>query len=95
AAERPSPAFDVLQRASRVMTAVAPAEHVKAATRLRGLLAAYEKQKDLILLGAYQKGSDRRVDEAIGAIDGIRGFLKQGTREPAPFAETVARLEKV
>ncbi|MDX2153466.1 MAG: type III secretion system ATPase SctN [Bryobacteraceae bacterium] len=95
AAEGHYPAIDVLQSASRVMTAVAPPEHVKAAMRLRGLLAAYEKQRDLILLGAYQKGSDRRVDEAIASIDAIRTFLRQGTREPAPFAETIARLEKI
>ena len=38
---------------------------------MRELLAAYERQRDLILLGAYQRGSDRRTDEAIARIDAI------------------------
>ena len=74
------------------MTAVASDAHRKAASRLRMLLATYEKQKDLILLGAYQRGSDRGVDEAIEAIDSVRAFLKQGTHEEAPYEATVERL---
>ncbi len=92
AAQGHFPAIDVLQSASRVMTAVTGDAHRKSANRLRSLLATYEKQKDLILLGAYQRGSDRGVDEAIAAIDSIREFLKQGTHDEAPFAATVEQL---
>ncbi|MBL0160878.1 MAG: type III secretion system ATPase SctN [Bryobacterales bacterium] len=92
AAQGHYPAIDILQSVSRVMTAVASDAHRKAASRLRMLLATYEKQKDLILLGAYQRGSDRGVDEAIEAIDSVRAFLKQGTHEEAPYEATVERL---
>ena len=92
AAQGHFPAVDVLQSASRVMTAVATREHLQAASRLRGLLASYEKQRDLILLGAYQRGSDERVDEAIDANPRIVSFLRQGTREKAPFNTTREQL---
>ena len=86
------PAIDVLPSLSRLMTAVADAEHVTAAARLRELLAAYERSRDLILLGAYQRGSDRRTDDAVARIDAIEAFLRQKTDEAAPMAETRRRL---
>ncbi len=86
------PAVDVLPSLSRVMSLVADAEHQRAAAAVRGLLAAYERQRDLILLGAYQKGSDPRTDEAIARMDAIEAFLRQGTHEPAARAETHRRL---
>lgn len=92
AAQGHFPAVDVLQSASRVMTAVATKDHLKAASRVRSLLATYEKQRDLILLGAYQRGTDERVDEAIDANADIISFLRQGTHEPAPFEATRERL---
>ncbi|HEY2900803.1 MAG TPA: FliI/YscN family ATPase [Polyangia bacterium] len=86
------PAIDVLPSLSRLMTAVADGPHQAAAARVRAILAAYERQRDLILLGAYQRGSDPRTDEAIARIDGISAFLRQETHEAAPFEETVQRL---
>jgi flagellar biosynthesis/type III secretory pathway ATPase len=82
------PAIDVLPSLSRVMTAVADAQHLAAASRVREILAAYERHRDLILLGAYQRGSDRRTDEAIARIEAIDAFLRQRTDEAAPSADT-------
>jgi type III secretion protein N (ATPase) len=86
------PAIDVLASLSRVMPLVTDPEHRQAAGRLRDLLAAYERQRDLILLGAYQKGSDPRTDEAIAKIGAIEAFLRQGVQESSPFADTRRRL---
>jgi type III secretion protein N (ATPase) len=86
------PAIDVLASLSRVMSAVADPQHRRAAARVREVLAAYERHRDLILLGAYQPGSDPRTDEAIARIDGIQAFLSQPTEETAPFEETRRRL---
>jgi type III secretion protein N (ATPase) len=86
------PAIDVLPSLSRLMTAVADRPHQAAAARLRGIMAAYERQRDLIMLGAYQRGSDPRTDEAIARIDGIAAFLRQEILESAPFEETRRRL---
>jgi len=92
AARNQWPAVDVLPSLSRLMNAVADPEHRAAAQRLRELLAAYERQRDLILLGAYQRGADPLTDRAIAAMDAITAFLRQRTDESAPFAETKARL---
>ncbi len=89
------PAIDVLQSVSRVMTAVTSEEHLTLAGRLRETLSTYEKQKDLILLGAYERGSDPRVDYAIEKIDAVNAFLKQRVDERASFDETIARLQEV
>ena len=92
AARNQWPAVDVLPSLSRLMSAVADPDHRAAAQRLRELLAAYERQRDLILLGAYQHGADPVTDRAIAAMDAITTFLRQRTDESAPFAETRARL---
>jgi type III secretion protein N (ATPase) len=86
------PAVDVLTSLSRVMTHVADREHQQAAARVREILAAYERHRDLIALGAYRPGSDLRTDEAIDRIDAIEAFLRQTPKEAAPFAETRQRL---
>jgi flagellar biosynthesis/type III secretory pathway ATPase len=87
------PAINTLESVSRVMSAVADREHRAAASRMREVLATYEKQKDLILLGAYQAGTDSRVDYAIEKIDEVTAFLKQATDEKASAQETVLRLK--
>jgi ATP synthase in type III secretion protein N len=89
------PAIDVLQSVSRVMTAVAEPDHRQAAARLRDVLATYEKQKDLILIGAYEKGSDPRVDYALRMIDKVNGYLRQETTARAPFQQAVAGLKQM
>jgi type III secretion protein N (ATPase) len=92
AARNQWPAVDVLPSLSRLMSVVADPGHRAAAARLRQLLAAYERQRDLILLGAYQRGADPLTDEAVARLPAINAFLGQRTDEAAPFAETRARL---
>ena len=75
------PAIDVLPSLSRVMNGIVDAEHRTAAAALREVLAAYEKQRDLILLGAYEYGSDDATDYAIDRIEEVETFLRQGTEE--------------
>jgi flagellar biosynthesis/type III secretory pathway ATPase len=89
------PAIDPLQSVSRVMTTVTTPAHCRAAGQVRDVLATYEKQRDLILLGAYQRGTDRKVDFAIDNIDAVQAFLKQGTHEKTDFQETLSRVNKL
>jgi type III secretion protein N (ATPase) len=86
------PAIDVLASLSRVMPQVTTPDHRAAAGRVRELLATYERQRDLILLGAYKMGSDRRVDEAISRVDAIEAFLKQASGESSMLAATLDKL---
>jgi len=77
------------------MSTVASAAHCRVAAQVRDVLATYEKQKDLILLGAYQRGTDPKVDYAIENIDAVQAFLKQGTDEKTDAQETLARVNKL
>jgi type III secretion protein N (ATPase) len=86
------PAVDVLQSLSRVMDAVVSKEHVQAARRMRQLLAAYESKRDLIVLGAYARGSDGKVDEAIQKMPKIEAFLQQPPDEVVGYDQVVQAL---
>jgi flagellar biosynthesis/type III secretory pathway ATPase len=59
---------------------------------MRGVLATYNKNKDIIALGAYQAGSDPRIDDAIHRIDNINDYLKQATDESMAQSESVEKL---
>ena len=74
------------------MSGIAEAEHKKAASKMREVMATYEKQRDLILLGAYQYGTDARTDYAIDKIEEIEAFLRQGTLECDNFGTTIQKL---
>ncbi len=89
------PAMDVLPSLSRVMTGIVTPEHKAAAAKLRETLATYEKQRDLILLGAYQYGTDPRTDYAIDKYEAIIDYLKQGTDENSTFDDTVQQLNAI
>jgi ATP synthase in type III secretion protein N len=86
------PAIDVLASLSRVMDFVVDEGQRRAASRVRELLAGYEQKRDLILLGAYQAGSDARTDAAIAANPAIVAFLRQGRDEISRLGETRERL---
>jgi flagellar biosynthesis/type III secretory pathway ATPase len=93
AARNHYPAINVLESASRVMSAVTDKEHRLCAGTLRDMLATYKKNEDLILLGAYKTGADQRVDAAIARIDDIHGYLKQATDEKSTLVEAVEQLK--
>jgi FliI/YscN family ATPase len=86
------PCIDVLHSASRLFSQVTTKAQAAAAGRMRELLATYERSEDLINIGAYQKGSNPRVDEAIAHHDQIISFLRQGRQEAVVFPAVVERL---
>ena len=95
AARNHYPAINVLESASRVMGAVTQSDHRQSAGTLRDMLATYKKNEDLILLGAYKSGADKRVDAAIANMEGINAFLRQGTDEKSDFAGSLEQLKKL
>ncbi|MBZ0271687.1 FliI/YscN family ATPase [bacterium] len=92
AARNHFPAVDILASASRCMSDIAGAEHRRLAGRMRELLAVYEEAEDLVNIGAYVKGANPRVDEALAAIADIRAFLRQDVDERADFPRTLKGL---
>ena len=86
------PAISVLDSLSRLMPAVCSTEYMDKARRLRKLVAAYTAAEDLIRVGAYQKGLDPLLDQAVAALPAITTFLQQSSDDPAPFHQNQASL---
>ena len=86
------PAIDVLESKSRVRDQLINEPHRAAANTLTRLEAAYREKEDLILVGAYQKGTDPQVDAALQLREPILGFLQQRADQPTAFADTVTSL---
>lgn len=86
------PAIEVMGSVSRCMTDVVPREQVRAAQRFLEVMATYRRSEDLINIGAYAKGSNAKIDNAIGMIDALNGYLRQGVEEKVSFAESARQL---
>lgn len=89
------PAIDVLQSVSRVMSSVVDKQHISDAGYFNSLLATYREAEDLINIGAYQTGSNPKIDEAIDKIDAINGFLQQTVDEKFTFTDEVEQLQQI
>jgi flagellar biosynthesis/type III secretory pathway ATPase len=86
------PAIDVLGSVSRLAGHLLDPRELRAAGALRECLATYRDARDLVAIGAYVRGSDARIDRALGALEPINGFLRQERGERTPRAETMRRL---
>jgi flagellum-specific ATP synthase len=79
------PAIDVEKSISRVMTSVAPREHLDGARRARQWLARFNKARDLIQLGAYTPGADPELDSAVRVHPQLQQLLQQDMHDCAPL----------
>lgn len=86
------PAIDVLRSLSRLQNHLADTQHIAAASRVRSVLSTYEENEDLITIGAYQKGSNMKIDQAISLRPQIEQFLAQPAREVANWKSSVSGL---
>lgn len=87
------PAVDVLASLSRVMKTVVVAEHERAASRLRDLIAKFQEIELLVRVGEYKQGADAGADEALAKMESIRAFLRQGGDDAVSFPQTLSALE--
>jgi len=69
--------------------------HWQAAQKLRTVLATYREAEDLINIGAYAKGSNENIDQAVNLISGAKGFLQQQVYEKTTLEETIQSLRSV
>jgi flagellum-specific ATP synthase len=89
------PAIDVEVSVSRVMQDITDAPWRERIRKLKRLMAAYNAQRDLIAIGAYQRGNDPVVDEALARWPAILNFLGQDVSEAADVQasrDALARL---
>ncbi len=89
------PAIDVLSSASRVMKAVISKDHSKYAGQIREWMALYNQAEDLINVGAYVRGANAKIDQAVAVIERINGFLRQGIDEPGRYDETFGQMYSI
>ena len=95
AAQNHYPPVDVLESVSRLMPELSSSEHRQAAARVRDVLDAYRGARDLINIGAYVKGSDKRIDKALENIHAVNAFLKQDQAEHDTLENAVKRLQEL
>lgn len=90
------PAINVLSSVSRLMSDVLDKERMDMAYEFRRILTDYAKIEDLVNLGAYEKGNNKKTDYALEMIDELNSFLQQdidtaSSMEPA-YQEMVKLL---
>lgn len=95
AAQGHYPAIDVLPSVSRVMSGVVSREHKIYANKLRSLIATYRNAEDMINIGAYNKGSNAKIDEAVVKKAAIDSLLIQELESNTEFDETFAMMKEV
>jgi len=89
------PAIDVEVSVSRVMQDITDAPWRDRIRKLKRLMAAHSAQRDLIAIGAYQRGSDPAVDEALARWPAILQFLGQDVAEASDVDASRAALERL
>ncbi|GAA0365055.1 flagellar protein export ATPase FliI [Bacillus horti] len=86
------PAINPLKSVSRLMSEIVGEEHLSSAEAFKSLLSTYESSEDLINIGAYKKGANRDIDNAIRMYPEIQSFLRQKTHEAPSFEESYQTL---
>ncbi len=86
------PAVDILKSVSRTMPACNTPQQQQLTKHAKGLLARYQDMEELIRIGAYKKGSDAQVDEAIRYYDALEAFLNQPANEQSNFTQGFQQL---
>ena len=86
------PAIDINASISRLMNDIVAPEHLTLAARVRDVMGIYEKNADLVSIGAYKAGTNPRLDYAISKIDGINQFLTQGVNEAFSYEEDLEAM---
>ena len=86
------PAIDIEQSISRAMHSITTVEHQRDVRRLKQLYSRYQRNRDLISVGAYASGSDPILDQAIHLLPRIEAFLQQGIPERAGVTESLGQL---
>lgn len=89
------PAIDIEASISRVMTDLTPLEDEKKARLFKQLFSSYQRNRDLINVGAYASGSDPQLDQAIKLFPTLQQFLQQGIHEYCGYGEACEQLANI
>ena len=89
------PAIDVGASISRLMVEIVSPEHRQLASQLRDVMGVYQKNADLVSIGAYKAGTNPKLDHALQKMDAINGFLTQGIDESFSYEESLEELRRI
>jgi flagellum-specific ATP synthase len=89
------PPVHILNSASRVMNDIISDEHMQAVRKFRRLYTLLKENETLIRIGAYIRGSDAELDEAIDKKEAMMQFIAQGSTEIISFEESVSNLLQI
>ena len=89
------PAIDVLKSLSRLASQLYTPETLEIAKKARRVLALYSDMEELVRIGAYARGADPEVDEAVRLAPEIDALLSQNVSDNTPPAETFAKLAEL
>jgi len=86
------PAIDIETSISRAMTSLISQEQFESVRRFRSLYSRYQRNRDLISVGAYAAGSDPLLDEALARYPQMESYLQQNMAERAGYPDSVSGL---
>jgi flagellum-specific ATP synthase len=86
------PAIDIEASISRVMTALIVPEQFESVRSFKQMLSRYQRNRDLISVGAYAPGHDAQLDQAIALYPKIESFLQQTMHESVSYEQSTAQL---
>ena len=86
------PPISVLESLSRLMSSMVSKDHLAKASALRLSMAAYQRSEDLIRIGAYQKGTDPILDNAVKILPALNTFLQQRPDVLDKYGDIVGQL---
>ena len=89
------PAIDISNSVSRLMNDICEVEHKAAASQARDIIATFKEAEDLINIGAYERGSNIKIDKSIEYIDKVNSYLKQGVNEKSSFEDNINNLKNM
>ncbi|MDN3378191.1 MULTISPECIES: flagellar protein export ATPase FliI [unclassified Pseudoalteromonas] len=89
------PAIDIEKSISRVMPQVVSEPHMQQARVLKQVYSMYQQNKDMITLGAYQKGTDQMLDQAINMMPRVNAFLQQGMKDVISYDDGLQGLAQL
>ena len=89
------PAIDILNSVSRLMIDVVSKEHYDLSMKFKDILATYKSAEDLINIGAYTRGSNPKIDQAIQKYDLMTPYLRQGITESVDWRTSMNALKNI
>ena len=89
------PAIDILNSVSRLMIDVVSKEHYDLSMKFKDILATYKSAEDLINIGAYTRGSNPKIDQAIQKYDLMTPYLRQGITESVDWRTSMSALKNI